>query len=150
MTLAGAPGQRPLHGSCLCGTVKYELAGALGPIVLCHCRQCRKVQGSAFGANAPVHAADFRLLAGNEAIVEYGSSPGKRRAFCGRCGSPVYSRRDSAPDVLRIRIGLLDAPIDARPTAHIFAADRAEWDTICDGLPQHAGVEPARAGAPPR
>lgn len=150
MTTANTPNHRPLRGSCLCGAVIYEIAGALGPIVYCHCRQCRKAQGSAFGANAPVRAADFRLIAGREAITEYESSPGKRRAFCRHCGSPIYSRRDSLPDALRIRIGLLDTPLDARPTAHIFAADRAEWDEICDALPQYAGVEPARAGKPPR
>lgn len=29
-------------GSCLCGTVKYEVRGQLGAAIYCHCSLCRK------------------------------------------------------------------------------------------------------------
>lgn len=132
------------RGSCLCGAVRYEVRGSLGDIVLCHCSQCRKAQGGAFGANASVNAADFDLEDPETRLVEYESSPGKLRAFCGRCGSPIYSRLRSRPEVVRLRIGTLDTPIDGRPVAHIFAGSKAEWDTIDDGLPQFDGREPGR------
>jgi hypothetical protein len=35
-------------GSCLCGAVEYEISGALGPIVFCHCSRCRKANGAAY------------------------------------------------------------------------------------------------------
>src|SRR5512136_235547 len=133
-----------INGSCLCGTIRYEIRGGLGPIVLCHCAQCRKAQGSAFAANAPVRTADFRIVAGGEALAAYESSPGKKRHFCRVCGSPIISTRDSVPDFVRVRIGTLDTKIDARPSAHIYASAKAEWYEIRDGLPQYAGIEPAR------
>ena len=34
-------------GGCLCGTVCFEIRGAIRNIVYCHCSQCRKAQGSA-------------------------------------------------------------------------------------------------------
>lgn len=132
------------RGSCLCGAVRYEIAGELGPIVICHCGQCRKAQGSAFAVNAPVRVADFRVVAGRDALSAYESSPGKKRHFCRRCGSPIMSTRDSVPGIVRVRIGTLDSRVDARPSAHIFAGSKAEWDEIGDALPQYAGVEPAR------
>ncbi len=136
---------QPLTGGCLCGAVRYRIDGPLGPVVLCHCSQCRKAQGSAFGANAPVSADDFSLLQGAEALVHYASSPGKWRAFCGRCGSPLHSRRDDKPEWLRLRIGTLDeAPAGLRPHAHIHVASKASWDDITDDLPQNAGLEPGR------
>lgn len=133
-------------GSCLCGGVRYELDGALGTIVFCHCSRCRKAQGSAFAANAPVRSAGFRLLSGEELLSAYESSPGKWRVFCGRCGAPLYSRNTAMPEVLRLRIGSLDSalPPTVRPQHHIYASSRAEWYTIGDGLPQHEGVEPGR------
>lgn len=134
-----------LQGGCLCGAVRYEIAaGGLGAIVLCHCSQCRKAQGSAFAANAPVRTADFRLLAGTDALRAYASSPSKWRSFCGRCGSPIHSRRDGAPEWVRLRIGTLDTPITARPAAHIHVASKAAWWPIQDALPQHPGLEPGR------
>jgi len=133
-----------LRGSCLCGAIRYEIDGELGPIVLCHCSMCRKAQGSAFAANAPVKAAAFRVVTGHGALRGYESSPGKRRYFCSVCGSPIYSRRDASPDVVRLRIGTLESKIEAKPTAHIHAASKAEWYEILDGLPQHPEFEPGR------
>lgn len=130
-----------LEGSCLCGAVRYVYEGALGPIAMCHCRQCRKAQGTAFATNSPIEAGAFRLIAGSKRLREFASSPGKRRAFCGDCGSPIYSRREDLPGVLRLRIGTLDTPIEARPSHHIFATSRAEWEVIEDELPQYTALE---------
>ncbi|MET0343927.1 MAG: GFA family protein [Polyangiales bacterium] len=130
-------------GSCLCGKIRYEIRGELGAIVFCHCGQCRKAQGSAFASNAEVKRDAFVLLAGTDVLASHTSSPGKRRHFCRACGSPLYSERDGLP-VLRLRIGTLDTPISAQPTAHIYAGSKAEWFDITDALPQHAELEPAR------
>ena len=130
-----------LEGSCLCGAVRYRYHGALGPIAMCHCGQCRKAQGTAFATNSPIDIAAFELIAGNARLREFASSPGKLRAFCGDCGSPIYSRREDLPGVLRLRIGTLETPIDARPSHHIYAGSRAEREVIDDGLPQYAALE---------
>ena len=133
-----------IKGSCLCGMIRYEIRGEPGPIVLCHCAQCRKAQGSAFAANVPVRTTDFAIVAGSGSLAAYESSPGKKRHFCRDCGSPIISTRDSAPDFVRVRVGTLDSSVYARPYAHIFAASKAEWYEIHDGLPQHPGLEPER------
>lgn len=136
------------NGSCLCGGVCYALHGELGPITLCHCRQCRKAQGGAAVAAAPVKAAQFDITAGAELLRAFESSPGKERVFCARCGTPLYSRRAAEPDFLRLRLGTLDTPVGKKPAAHIWVEGKADWDDICDDIPQHAGFEPARAAPP--
>jgi len=133
-----------LEGSCLCGAVRFVIDAALGTITLCHCSQCRKASGSAYSASANVPAAAFRFLSGEDELRAYGSSPGKQRVFCRHCGSPVLARFDQYPDIVRIRVGLLDSEITDRPAAHIFADSRAEWDDICDSLPRYDGREPGR------
>jgi hypothetical protein len=129
-------------GHCLCGDVRYEVRGEIGPIVLCHCSECRRAQGSAFASNAEVRTDDFVVVSGADGIREYESSPGKQRAFCGRCGSPLYSRRLDRPAVRRLRIGTLETPLASRPIAHIFATSKAEWFEIADDLPRYEGLEP--------
>ena len=59
-------------------------------------------------ANANVRRGEITFRSGQDRITEYESSPGKFRAFCSGCGSPVYSRSVEAPDIVRIRLGLLD------------------------------------------
>lgn len=92
-------------GSCLCGKVKFEISGTVGPIQICHCRQCRKAQGSAFAANVPVNEINFRFLTGEDNLASYESSPGKHRYFCRIFGSPIFSRTIKLPGVLRVRAG---------------------------------------------
>lgn len=130
------------QGSCLCGAVAYELDAAIEHVVCCHCRECRKAQGTAFGANVPVPADKLRFIRGGDALKTYAASPGKRRVFCGVCGSPIFSRRDDSPDVVRLRIGTLDTRIDVTPAAHAWVSDKAEWYAIRDPAPQYPEFEP--------
>ena len=127
------------NGSCLCGGVRFQLQGPLEPVQVCHCSQCRKAQGTPFATNLPVARSAFQLIAGGELLTSFESSPGKRRVFCGRCGSPIYSERDSLADVVRIRAGLLDEPLTLRPVAHFHTGSKASWWPIDDGLPQYEG-----------
>jgi len=133
-----------IRGSCMCRGVQYAYGGAFGTITVCHCSDCRKAQGSATVIAAPVDAASFQWLSGQELISEYESSPGKKRAFCSRCGSPLYSRKDDMPGVLRLRMGTIDTPTQAKPVAHIFATGLPAWAEMDDELPRYAGLEPQR------
>lgn len=130
-------------GSCLCGAVRYEVHGELGPITVCHCRRCQKATGSAFNAVAPIATDDLHLLSGKDALAEHESSPGVHRVFCGRCGSPLYSRRDAMPDMLRLRLGTLDTPVSGTPGKHIYTAYKAGWFDIHDDAPQFPEQAPA-------
>jgi hypothetical protein len=78
-----------LRGSCLCGGVRFEIAGPLMRSSHCHCRQCQKGHGAPFRTRARVAAADFRFLAGEELVSFYESTPGTHRGFCKVCGAPV-------------------------------------------------------------
>lgn len=127
-----------LAGGCLCGGVRFSITGKLGPAGYCHCKQCQRASGSAFAANAPVRARYFTLRSGAELVREYESSPGKYRAFCGRCGFPLYSRRDSEPELRRIRLGTLDGDPGRRPLAHVWVSAKAPWHEITDSLAQLA------------
>lgn len=114
------------------------MKGELQAIQICHCSQCRKAQGSAFASALPVAAEAFTLERGQELLRTFESSPGKERVFCGRCGSPVYSRRASRPGMLRIRAGLMDQPLPVRPAFHQYVADKANRWSIDDDLPKFA------------
>lgn len=127
----------PYAGSCLCGEVRFHIESELEPIQLCYCAQCRKAHGGPFAAVVPVAVSEFRLLSGAQSLKAYESSPGKERVFCSNCGSPVYSRRASLPSVLRVRAGLIDEPIAAKPAWHAHVNSRCSWWSIDDGLPQH-------------
>jgi hypothetical protein len=124
-------------GSCLCGGIRYEIQGEIGEVLYCHCKRCRKANGTAFATNAPIQKADFKIVQGEQLLKKYQSSETTQRCFCGECASPIISIKTDTPDTYRLRIGTLDTPLEHKPTKHIFTAYKAEWDTICDGLPQY-------------
>ena len=82
-------------GGCLCGAVRYEVRGALRPVVMCHCTQCRRMTGHVMAATGARHA-DFRLLS-EDGLGWYASSAEARRGFCKRGG--YYEIADATPQV---------------------------------------------------
>src|SRR5262250_1868157 len=98
-----------LTGSCLCGSVAYEVDAPAGPIVHCHCPTCRKAHGTAFSSVSNVPRENFRFVRGEELLIAFESSPGKFRKFCSRCGSHIVADRPAQPTVL-LRLGCLDTP----------------------------------------
>jgi hypothetical protein len=95
-------------------------------------------------AVVPARADGFVITEGWDLISEFESSPGKFRAFCGVCGSPVYSRRASLPDALRLRLGVLDNPPEGlKIQAHIFIEGAPGWMET-DDAPRYPGEEPGR------
>jgi hypothetical protein len=124
-----------LTGSCLCGSVAYEVDAAPGPIVHCHCVTCRKAHGSAFSTVSSVPRDRFRWTRGENLLKAFESSPGKNRYFCTQCGSQIVAERAGKGTVL-LRMGCLDSEITERPVAHIWRSDAANWFDPKDQLPE--------------
>lgn len=128
-------------GSCLCGAVRYEVAGPFDLMAHCHCSMCRKHHGAMFATFLTAPLAGFRWLAGEELVANYHSSENGHRPFCGRCGS-------AAPTIMRetglvfVPAGNLDGDPGIRPQMHMFTASRAQWFPITDALPQHKAYPP--------
>ena len=126
----------PLTAHCLCGGVRIAVSGRVGPLVHCHCSRCRTASGSAFSSNVNVRRAYWRWESGEDLVRELESSPGVYRAFCSTCGSPIYSRWDAQPDMLRLRLGLVNEDPGRRALAHFWVGSKAPWFEITDGLPR--------------
>ena len=133
-----------LTGGCLCGAVRYEIAGTLGRTGHCHCSMCRKSHGAAFVTWAMVEPEQFRWTSGTELVTQYESSPGRARCFCSRCGSALVSMH--CGDVLEVALGSTDGDPGVRPGEHIFVGSRACWYEIADALPRFEEWPPGFEG----
>src|SRR4051812_47719995 len=120
-----------LTGRCLCGAVRFEIDGALGPVIYCHCSMCRRASGSAFAANATVRKSNLRIIAGREMLTQFNSTPAAYRKFCSRCGSPLFGGTIDSPNT-RVRLGTLDDSGGARSIAHIWVGSKSDWFEITD------------------
>ena len=125
-----------MTANCLCGGIQISVSGKVGPLVYCHCSRCQRASGTAFSANVNVRRQYWQYTSGAELVREFESSPGVYRAFCSNCGSPVYSRWDAEPEMLRLRLGLLEQDPGRRALAHFWVGSKAKWFEISDSLPQ--------------
>jgi hypothetical protein len=142
-----------IRGSCLCGGVKFEIAGPLLRPLNCHCSFCRKQHGAAFRSRARVSRSDFHWVQGEELVAYYEATPGYRRGFCSVCGSPILNRAEphsrlaiAHPPTLAefgIALGTLDDDPGVRPESYIFVGSKAPWFEITDDLPQFREMPPA-------
>jgi hypothetical protein len=115
-------------GSCLCGAVRFEIAGDFERFYLCHCEYCRKDTGSAHGANLFSSSATLIWLSGEDQVRVFNlPSTRHRNCFCSTCGSALPDlQMDGA--LLKVPAGSLDTEVHIRPDAHIFCASKARWD----------------------
>ena len=125
------------RGSCLCGAVRFEVAGELGPGELCHCTRCRRWTGHVL-ASTEVPRSHVTIH-GAEAIGWFASSSKARRGFCSRCGSVLFfDPLDQARHAwIGIALGAFDAPTGVHIERHIFTAEKGDYYEISDGAPQH-------------
>lgn len=125
-------------GSCLCGAVRFEVAGEFERFYLCHCEHCRKDTGSAHAANLFSSTATLTWASGEDQVRQF-NLPGTRhsRAFCSTCGSAL-PREPMNGEWLVVPAGSLNSEVRIRPDAHIFVSSRAGWD---DGLEKIPTVE---------
>jgi hypothetical protein len=127
-----------IRGSCLCGSVRYEVRGSLGRVSHCHCSMCRKAHGAAFATYGRVESGDFVLVSGADDIASYQSSPEVARTFCKRCGSTLQFISTKRPGSFSVALGTLDDDPGVQASLHIFLGSKAPWFDITDDLPQHA------------
>jgi hypothetical protein len=127
-------GNISVSGGCLCGAVRYELAGAPTTLCVCHCESCRRAVGAAAVPWGTFALASFRLTRGE--LAEYRSSAAVTRGFCGRCGSSLTYRHEARPAEIDVTLATLDEPARFAPQIHVWVGDRLPWDLIGDGLPQ--------------
>lgn len=121
------------RGSCLCGAVRFEVAGDLPPGDACHCTQCRRQSGHYWASTDVPRTA--LALEGEDKLTWFQSSERVRRGFCSICGSALFW----APigrEKIAIALGAFDSPTGTHLEKHIFVADKGDYYEIGDGVPQ--------------
>ena len=122
-------------GRCLCGAAAYRLTGEPITFYACHCTDCQRRGGAAFGLSLLMSKSAVELVKGKteqrEAAVENGRV--KRHMVCPACATQLWGISGRNPDVLVIRPGTLDDQSGLEPVAHIWTSSKRPWVTIPAG-----------------
>lgn len=122
------------RGSCLCGAVRFTVAGDLPQPDICHCSMCRKQSGRCFASTDIPRTA--LSVSGEDSLSWYRSSAKVRRGFCSTCGSTLFWD-PQARDWIAVAIGAFDGPTQTSVKMHIHVAEKSDYYEIVDRSPQH-------------
>jgi len=116
-------------GGCQCGELRYELRAAPIAVWACHCSQCRKQSGSAFGLSMAVPLEALVFTKGEPAVWTRQAESGHvvDCLFCSRCGSRIAHRRHEHQGRITLKPGTLDSINWFAPRAHYFTDDAPDW-----------------------
>jgi hypothetical protein len=132
-----------LQGQCLCGQVRFTIAGAPLMSGRCCCKSCQKLSGTGHTDNI-AFAEDGFAIEGTFADHIWTADSGGTvtTSFCPRCGSPLFGRSTSMPGMRMVRVGALDDPGVYAPQMMVFAKRRHAWVHRDEGLPAFDAMPP--------
>ena len=120
---------------CCCGACALELEGEPTMNGLCHCANCKKRTGSAFGWS--VYFADVQIAGRSGDLVMYQprSATPQTRWFCARCGTTLYWKSDFMPTHTGVAGGCLADQDIPPPTFQASIGGRCLWVGLPDSWP---------------
>ena len=126
-----------VHGRCHCGAIAYEADVDPARASICHCIDCQTFSGAAFRASVPARVEDFRLLKGAPKTYVKTAESGNRRiqAFCGDCGSSLYSADATGAKTYTLRIGVMAERASLPPQRQIWCESALPWTRDLLALP---------------
>lgn len=124
-----------LAGGCLCGAIRYRIAGQPSAVNYCHCGQCRRHSGAPVAAFATFAVARVSWTRGQPRLFE--SSDIGRRGFCPDCGTSLTWVGVATPNEVDIGVGTFDDASSFKPKDHIWTESALPWFHVADQLPRY-------------
>ena len=122
-------------GGCQCGSVRYVLTTQPIRLAACHCTECQRQSGSAFGMSMLVNKDSLTVTGLTKQFTRIADSGNEvTGVFCPECGVRIYHVLKSAQDVLSLKPGTLDDTSWLRPGYFVWMRSAQGWVPVPDGV----------------
>jgi hypothetical protein len=127
-----------IDGACTCGSIRIEGEADPATTSICHCTDCQTATGTAFRVSIPVSGASFKVTGEPTIYIKTTAESGNPRAqaFCGKCGSPLYSTTpgEGQQAMYIVRVGILKQRDQLEPKRQIWWRSARPWVTALEGI----------------
>ena len=133
-----------VDGCCHCGAVSYDAEIDPDQVVICHCTDCQTFSSAPYRVSVfGVPSQNVRIEGSPKIYVKTGGSGRKVLvAFCGDCGTALYSTKSETKGPLNLRIGAIKQRRELIPKMQGFCGSAMPWAMSIDGI--HKIPEPDR------
>ncbi len=131
---------------CSCGALRVVATGDPEVTIACHCLECQRRTGAAFGVGACYRRTQVQVN-GPSTLYERAGQEGRalRMHFCPTCGSTVWWEADFRPDHVAIALGALGDTGLGTPVRSVWEQSRHPWVTFA-----HVPLRLEGQSAPPK
>ena len=127
-----------IDGACTCGSIRIEGEADPETVTVCHCTDCQTGTGTAFRVSIPVKGDSFKVSGQPTIYIKTTADSGNPRAqaFCGKCGSPLYSTTpgEGRQAMYIVRVGILQQRGELEPKRQIWWRSARPWVTGLDAI----------------
>lgn len=116
---------------CSCGQLHVECSGAPEKISVCHCLECQRRTGSAFGI-AVFFRKEAVVITGSSHIYQRIGDSGLplRHHFCPNCGSTIFWYPERKPAHIALALGAFADPHFPAPQQAVYERSQHSWVTL--------------------
>jgi len=122
---------------CCCGDLKVDVIGQPEQHVMCHCKNCRKRTGSAFGLSAYYKRERLIGIYGKFTRFDlHNPNDGfdQQRFYCSRCGTTLCWLVSGYPHLIGIAGGCFDASPQDTPGYSTSTDSKLPWVELPKGI----------------
>jgi len=128
-------------GGCQCGQIRYEVRSQPLTIYACHCTECQRQSGSAFGMSMPVLRSSLVILKGEPKTWSRETDGGRTVIchFCSVCGTRLFHQPSRNPAIVNIKPGTLDDTSWLQSIGNLWTQRAQPWVTLNDEMLNYPG-----------
>ncbi len=115
---------------CACGQASITVFGDPAMHGVCHCTNCKRRTGSAFGISAYFRADQVSARTGATTVYAFhheAQDHDQARHFCSRCGTTLWWTLSSLPDLVGVAGGCFADADLPEPTYSVTHRRKAPW-----------------------
>jgi hypothetical protein len=115
--------------ACNCGQLHLTCEGEPVRISICHCLECQRRTGAAFGNQAWFEKRQITSISGKRTEFKRLADSGKwvTYQFCPVCGSTVYWEAELFPGLIAVAVGSFADPAFPAPKHSVWERRRHPW-----------------------
>jgi len=125
---------------CCCGDLKIEVTGKPERHGMCHCNDCKRRTGSAFGLSAYFKNENVIILFGESVCYQVhnqNKDAVQERFFCKKCGTTLYWNVSCYPQLTGVAGGCFAEDALDRPSYSASHGSKYDWVKVPIGVREH-------------
>jgi hypothetical protein len=124
---------------CACGATSITVDGTPSTYAICHCTNCKRRTGSAFGMSAYFNNTEVVKQEGSTVTYAFHNAEqgfDQVRHFCPTCGTTLFWNTSTSPKLIGIAAGCFNDQLTGQPKFSVTDSKRYHWVSIPDEWPK--------------